>query len=94
MITKAYIKFDKVKGETDKAFLLQIGLEEHWFPKKLCFNFITNKKLGGNMSVPTWLYEKVFGQAPSEDDATEIVIKHVPEPITPIQSEPNADLIR
>jgi hypothetical protein len=94
MIAKAYVRFDKLKGETGKAVLLQIGYTEYWFPKKLCFNFILNKKLGGNMSIPTWLYENIFGQSPSEDEATEIVVKHIPNKIDAVKIDPNADLIR
>lgn len=94
MITKVYLKFDKLKAETNKAYLLQFGHDEYWLPKKLCWRFVLNKKLGGNCSIPTWLYEKIFGRSPEESEASEVVIKHVPTLITPQQIDPHADLVR
>lgn len=94
MITKVFVRFDKLKGETSKAYLLQFMNEEHWLPKKLCWNFTTNKKLGGNCTIPAWLYEKIFGHLPEESEATEIITTHVPEQITVKPTEPDAKLIR
>jgi hypothetical protein len=92
--TKVRIKFDKLKGETAKAVLLQFGNAEHWLPKKLCWQFITNKKLGGNCIIPTWLYEQTFGEPPIDEQAAETVEHHIPTPIQPIAIQPDAALTR
>ena len=68
MITRVRIKFDKLVGETKRAYLLRFGNEEIWFPIKMCRNFITNRKLGGNMVVPVWLYKEKFGHDPNESE--------------------------
>ena len=93
-IKSVRVKFEKLKGETPKAFLLQVNGKEHWFPRKLCFNFILNKKLGGNMNIPAWLYTEKFGEAPSLEDAAVIIETHVPTRIEPINPKPDASLIR
>ena len=92
--TKVRIKFDKAKGETVKAVLLQFGMTEHWFPKRFCWNFITNKKLGGNCIIPIWLYEEKFGGTPPETDIAETFEHHIPERIEPQQTLPDGNLVR
>lgn len=94
MIAKVFVRFDKMYGETPRAFLLLIEGQEMWFPRRFCYNFILNKKLGGNMEIPAWLYREKFGREPDEEDATVIVEKHIPERIEPIEIEPNASLTR
>jgi hypothetical protein len=81
-------------GETPRAFLLLIEGQEMWFPKRFCRNFILNKKLGGNMEIPAWLYREKFGREPDEEDATLIVEHHIPEPIEPKNIEPLKELSR
>lgn len=93
-IKSVHIKFDKLKGETAKAVLLSIRGTQHWFPKKLCWDLVINKKLGGNCVIPAWLYEKIFNEAPDEADAVETVEKHVPVRIDPKAIEPDESLIR
>jgi hypothetical protein len=40
---------------------------EMWLPIKLCRNFTTNKKLGGHVAIPEWLYKEKFGCEPQEE---------------------------
>lgn len=93
-IKSVRIKFDKLKGETAKAVLLLIRGQEHWFPKRFCWQFITNKKLGGNCVIPTWLYVEKFGEEPDIEDAAETVEHHIPEPIKPLDLPPDESLTR
>jgi hypothetical protein len=79
MVKTVYVKFDKLLGETPSAYLLKIWDKEIWFPKRCCHQFILNKKLGGNMRIPAWLYIDKFGCEPDEEDITEVIIKHIPE---------------
>jgi hypothetical protein len=95
------LKFDKLKAETPKAYLLQIGNEEHWLPKKLCWRLITNKKLGGNCVLPAWFYEKVTGIQLSDLDeadqiqlAETIIEHHKPAIITPKENNIINDLTK
>ena len=94
MITRVLVKFEKMRGETSLAVLLLINHIEYWFPKRFCWNFTLNKKLGGNMIIPTWLYREKFGNDPEDEDAAMIVEKHIPEPKEPINIEADANLIR
>lgn len=94
MITNVLLRFDKYLHETSKAYLIRVGTKEHWLPKKLCRKFITNKKLGGNVTIPTFLYERITGQLPTEADAETIIEKHVPVRIEPTNTQPDAGLIR
>lgn len=93
-IKSVYVKFEKMKGETAQAVLLEIFGQEHWFPKRFCWQFILNKKLGGNMSIPGWLYQAKFNQEPPIEDATEIIEKHVPARVEPVTPKADASLIR
>ena len=86
MIKSVKIKFDKMKAETLNAFLLKIDGDEFWFPKRFCKNFILNKKLGGNTVIPTWLYIDKFKQTPNECDADEIIEKHTPKKLNPLEN--------
>lgn len=94
MITKVFVRFEKLRGETPLALLLLIEGVEYWFPKRFCWNFITNKKLGGNMVIPTWLYKEKFKCEPPDDDASETIEKHIPEKKEPVNIEPDANLVR
>lgn len=91
------VKFDKYKATTDKAWLIEVRNQEIWLPKKLCRNFITNNKLGGNVSIPTFLYEKIFGETITDDsivDADYVVTKHKPERKEPLKVVADASLTR
>jgi hypothetical protein len=86
MVKTVYVKFDKLLGETPSAYLLKIENRELWFPARCCYNFILNKKLGGNMQIPTWLYLDRFGCEPGEEDIAEEIIRHVPTPINKVSN--------
>lgn len=97
MINQVLLRFDKFQHETQKAYLIKIGSTEHWLPKRFCKRFITNKKLGGNVTIPAWLYEKVTGIAQEDipmEDATVIVEKHIPSPVAAIETLPHQNLIK
>jgi len=93
-IKSVYVKFDKLMGETLRAYLLRFHNEEMWFPKRFCWQFTTNQKLGGNMVIPTWLYKEKFNQEPQADHAETIVEHHIPDPVKPVTPRPNASLTR
>lgn len=96
-IKSIMLRFDKFLHETPKAYLIRVGPTEHWLPKKLCRNFITNKKLGGNVSIPAFLYERITGESIEDApiaDADYIVEKHIPERIEPVKITPDASLIK
>lgn len=86
------IKFDKLMGETPKAYLLKIMQVEHWVPKSQCRGFILNKKLGGNVAISAFIYERIFDtKIESIDDisygnAEWVVEKHVPDRMQPVGS--------
>jgi len=61
IIKSAMLRFDKLLGETPKAYLIKYHNEPHWIPKSLCRDFITNKKLGGNVVLPTFIINKIIG---------------------------------
>lgn len=94
MITKVFIRFEKLHGETFRAVLLLIDGKEYWFTKKFCWDFILNKKLGGNMIIPTWLYKEKFGKEPDDYEAACIIEKHKPIKKEVINNEPDESLIR
>lgn len=94
MIKTALLRFDKHLHTTERAYLVRVGTTEHWLPKKLCRKFITNKKLGGNVVIPTFLFERITGDAPTEADAETIIEKHIPTIITHTDTTPDAELIR
>jgi len=96
-IKSLMLRFDKFLHATEKAYLIRVGSTEHWIPKKLCRNFITNKKLGGNVSIPAFLYERITGESIEDapiSDADFIVEKHIPERKEPIKIEADATLIK
>jgi hypothetical protein len=86
MIKTVRIKFDKLLGQTSRAYLLKINGAEMWFPSRFCRNFIINKKLGGNTVIPAWLFKEKFGYEPEESEAETIIIHHVPELIEKVMS--------
>jgi hypothetical protein len=97
MIKSVMLRFDKFLHATDKAYLLRVGDSEHWLPKRLCRNLITNKKLGGNVSVPTFIYERVTGIKAKDipmSDADYIIEKHVPAKIEAKETQPNVELLK
>lgn len=75
-ITSVRITFDKLYHDTGMAILVSINGSELWLPKKLCRNIIVNKKLGGHVSIPTFLAEKLNIVNCSPDIE---VIHHIPE---------------
>lgn len=77
------LRFTKYETATAKAYLVKLHHKELWLPKRFCRNLIINKKLGGNVQIPEWLYIEKLGQEPPEADYTYIVTKHVPEKIEP-----------
>lgn len=96
-VKSAIIKFEKLLHQTDRAYLIQVHNKEHWIPKKLCRNFITNKKLGGNVSIPVFLYERITGIPVGEidlKDATCIVEVHVPQKVLKKEITLNEQLIK
>jgi hypothetical protein len=100
-IKSMMLRFDKFLHETEKAYLIRVGSTEHWLPKKLCRSLITNKKLGGNVQIPSFLYERITGEVVDEmneseinDLATFIIEKHIPERKEPIKSEIDKTLLR
>lgn len=93
------IRFDKLMGETPKAYLIKIYNEQHWVPKSLCKNFITNKKLGGNVVLPTFLIDKIIDgnineSCPNFITPTWIVEHHTPQRIEPVESNTIKELKR
>ena len=97
MIKSLMLRFDRFHHATEKAYLIQIGPSEHWVPKKLAWNLTINKKLGGHITVPPWLYEKITGESiedAPECDATVIIEKHIPERKEPIKTQADASLIK
>ena len=96
-IKSVMLRFDKFLHDTGKAYLLRVGYTEHWLPKKLCRNLIINKKLGGNVSIPTFLYERITGIAADDiphADADFIIEKHIPERKEPIITQPDKTLMK
>ncbi len=101
MIKSARIKFDKLKGETPKAFLIQIHNEEHWIPKSMCRRFTTNKKLGGHVELPAFIINRMFDidinemeDLPDNIKPTWIVEKHEPTKIEPLENNTIKELKR
>lgn len=93
MITRITLKFQKIHADTGRAILVLYCGKEHWIPKKLCRNLVVNKKLGGHVSIPTFFYEKMGYQA-SEEIADTIIERHVPEKITPKDTQADEELTR
>jgi len=101
VIKSARIKFDKLKGETPKAFLIQIHNEEHWIPKSMCRRFTTNKKLGGHVELPAFIINRMFDidinemeDLPDNIKPTWIVEKHEPTKIEPLENNTIKELKR
>lgn len=79
MIKSVRIQFDKLLHDTGKAILIRIYGQEHWIPKKLCRNLVTNNKLGGNVCIPTFIAERMGIDVNNEQpDVT--IIHNIPEP--------------
>ena len=94
MIARVKVTFDKMYGETPRAFLLYIEGREIWFPKRFCRNFVLNKKLGGHMEIPAWLYKEKFNREPDDDDATLIITHHTPERVEPVENNTINELLK
>ena len=77
----AMLRFTKYETATEKAYLVKLHHTEMWLPKRFCRNLITNKKLGGNVQIPEWLYVEKIGNAPPEEDYTYKIEKHIPKKI-------------
>lgn len=101
LIKNARIKFEKLKGETPKAFLIQIDRVEHWIPKSQCRSFTTNKKLGGHVELPAFIINRMFDidinemeELPDNIKPTYIVEKHEPIKIDPLENNTIKELKR
>lgn len=94
MIKDVRISFDKLITMLPKSYLIRIGNQEYWLPRRMVKQLRTKNNLSGSCTIPTWLYVEKFGQQPPEDIAETIVEKHVPQPIKPIQTEADDTLIR
>lgn len=101
MIKSARIKFEKLLGETPRAFLLKINNKEHWIPKSQCRNFITNKKLGGNVILPTFILNEILECDINKVDCSHFIDKeykvehHKPNKVTFDPNEkPDESLIK
>ncbi|GHT33529.1 hypothetical protein FACS189434_07860 [Bacteroidia bacterium] len=95
MIKSAMLRFEKFLGETPRAVLVRINNKEEWLPKSQCRNFVLNKKLGGNVVLPTFIINRILGidinemeisELPSEITPKWIVEHHTPEKIQPIEN--------
>lgn len=101
MIKAARIKFDKLKGETPKAFLIQTQNQERWIPKSQCRNFTTNKKLGGHVELPAFILNDMFNidinqmeNLPDYILPTWIVEHHEPVKLEPLENNTIKELKR
>lgn len=92
MNNQVMVRFTKMQAETDKAILVKIFQTQYWFPKRFCRNFTLNKKLGGHITIPEWLYIEKFGHEPPEEDITFKVEHHVPEKKRPVENNTIKDL--
>ena len=91
----AMLRFTKYQAETVKAYLVKVHHLEFWLPKRFCRKLIINKKLGGNVQIPEWLYIEKLGHEPPEIDYTYEVIKTIPKKIEfDPNSKPDESLIK
>lgn len=93
------IRFDKLLGETPKAYLIKVCNKQSWLPKSMCKNFITNKKLGGNVELPTFIINNIIEgdinkHCPNFITPKWIVEHHTPEKIDPLGDNKIKDLER
>lgn len=77
MVTRVRLKFEKFLHSTGKAILVRAEGNEHWIPLKLCRDLVINKKLGGNVSVPTFIIERM-GMSVDSFEADVSIERHVP----------------
>lgn len=101
MIREAMIKFDKLLGETPKAYLIKFLNEQHWIPKSKCKNFTTNQKLGGHVTLPAWIINRMLDTDINQSQEyhnhitpTWVVEHHVPERIEPKAKQADENLTR
>lgn len=59
MLNYIQIQFDKLHADTGKAILISFYSKEIWIPKKLTKNLVVNKKLGGNVAVADFFFDKM-----------------------------------
>lgn len=81
MVTRVRLKFEKFLHSTGKAILVRVGGAEHWIPRKLCYDLVVNKKLGGHVSVPTFIIERM-GMSVESCEADVSIERHVPKKVT------------
>jgi hypothetical protein len=93
MIKSVNIKFEKLLHDTGKAILVRINGIEHWLPKRLCRKLIVNKKLGGNVCIPTFLAERI-GFCIEDCNPDVEVVHHIPEAQDKSKIKYDADLFR
>jgi hypothetical protein len=82
----AILRFTKYETATAKAYLVKLHHIEIWLPKRFCKSLIVNKKLGGNVQIPDWLYKEKLGHEPPDEDITFRVEHHTPEKIEPLEN--------
>lgn len=93
MVKSVFVRFDKLLHSTPRAHLVKIGEKEHWLPKKLCRKLTVNKKLGGNVRIPAFLYERM-GYKVTEEVADVTVEHHIPEAIMAIKPIVDPELLK
>lgn len=93
MIKTAFLKFDKLLGETPKAYLIKVNNKEHWVPKSQCRSFTTNQKLGGHVTLPAFILNRMFDfnideatSMPADIRPVWVVEHHTLEKIEPVQN--------
>ena len=101
LIKAANIKFDKLKGETPMAYLIQVHGVMHWIPKSMCKRFTTNNKLGGHVELPVFIINRMFDFdinelefIPEHIKPTWIVETHEPTKIEPLENNTIKELKR
>lgn len=88
VIKSARIKFEKLMAETPKAFLISVKGKEYWIPKSQSKKMIVNKKLGGNVVLPSFVLNAIIGVDINEVDCSDFIIPewvvkhHEPKKIT------------
>jgi len=92
-VKEVMIRFDRFYHDTGRAILVGIAGSEHWLPKKMCRNIVINKKLGGNVRIPTWLCDEK-GIQWSDEDGTFSIHHHVPEKKNATKIDPDESLTR
>lgn len=75
------LRFEKLLGRTKKAILVRAEFKEFWVPMSCGRHLILNRKLGGHVEVPWWLFVKKMGREPDRDERLRDVRLYIPEEI-------------